>query len=79
MSSIFYGSIPKIFVLYIRGIIGVIFILNYFTYSMEQSPEKLTDSQLLKKLSAFYRTQNFIPAFTCPYPEPHIPLPEDPS
>jgi len=38
--------------------------------------EKLTSSQLIKKVPAFYGTQRFITVFTrahhlCPYPELH--------
>ena len=32
-------------------------------------PEKLKGPQLVKKFPAFYGTQKFITAFTCPYPE----------
>jgi len=64
--------------------------LNLLTYSMRVLLKKLTSSQVVKKLSTLYGTQEFItllqePA-TCPYPEPDqsspcslIPLPEDPS
>ena len=65
-------------------------ILGLLTYSMEQSLEKLTSFQLVKKVPAFMEPvgslRNSQMPITYPYPEParsspflHIQLPEDPS
>jgi hypothetical protein len=79
------------------------YVLIYFTYLLliylltylltpwsRVLPEKLTDSQLVKKFPTFYGTRRFITAVTSAHhlslcwaawssPHPHIPLPEDPS